>query len=107
MLHWYIGYKTGFSRNLGGYGKFLQTYLESNLWAMLEDTFADADYDNNWNALLVMTELFRQTAKEVATHHGFDYNRTDDERVSNHIVYVRALPREATDMKLPNETHSS
>jgi len=71
---------------------------------MLEDTFADANYENNWDALLVMTELFRQTAKEVAVQHGFDYNTEDDERVSNHILYVRDLPHDATDMDLPKKT---
>jgi aminoglycoside 6-adenylyltransferase len=101
MLSWYVGGKTKFSQNLGGYGKFLQTHLESDLWARLEKTYADADYENNWNALLAMTDLFRQTAKQVAIHHGFDYQSKDDERVSNHILYVRDLPRDATDMKLP------
>jgi len=101
MLSWYVGSKTDFAVNLGGYGKFLQQHLEPELWTMLENTYADADYDNNWDALLVMTELFRQIANEVATYCGFDYDHKDDERVSNHILYVRDLPRDATDMNLP------
>lgn len=101
MLNWYVGIQTEFSKNLGGYGKFLQTYLESDLWTMLEKTYADADYDNNWDALFVMVELFRQIAHKVADHHGFDYLEQDDERVSKHLHFVRQLPPDATDMNLP------
>ena len=101
MLSWYIGSKTRFSVNLGGYGKFLQNHLEPELWTMLEKTYADADYDNNWTALLVMSELFRRAANEVAAQQGFDYQTKDDERVSNHILYMRDLPRDARDMDLP------
>jgi len=104
MLTWYVGSKTEFSHNLGGYGKFLQTFLEPDLWVMLENTYADADYENNWDALLIMTELFRRTANEVAEHHGYNYPHKDDERVSNHILYVRDLPHDATDMDLPKKT---
>lgn len=101
MLTWYVGMKTGYSRNLGGYGKFLQQHLESDLWALLEKTYADADYEHNWDGLFVMVELFRRTAHAVAEHHQFDYVEQDDERVSNHLHYVRALPLDATDMDIP------
>lgn len=101
MLTWYVGIKTGYSRNLGGYGKFLQQILEPDLWAMLEKTYADADYEHNWDALFMMAELFRRIARAVAEHQEFDYVEQDDERVSNHLHYVRALPQDATDMDIP------
>jgi aminoglycoside 6-adenylyltransferase len=98
MLIWYVGVETEFSRNPGNYGKHLQQYLEAELWAMLEKTYADANYDHTWDALFMMSELFRVVARQVADHFGFDYPQGDDEKVSAHLRHVRSLPRDAQEM---------
>jgi aminoglycoside 6-adenylyltransferase len=98
MLIWYVGVETEFSRNPGSYGKHLQQYLEPEIWAMLEKTYADANYDHTWDALFLMSELFRVVARQVADHFGFDYPQGDDEKVSAHLRHVRSLPRDAAEM---------
>jgi aminoglycoside 6-adenylyltransferase len=98
MLTWYMGVKTQFSRCPGKEGKYLRQYLEPELWAMLEKTYADASYENTWAALFVMGDLFRITASQVAEHLGFDYPRGDDERVSAHLHHVQLLPKDAREM---------
>jgi aminoglycoside 6-adenylyltransferase len=98
MLDWYVGVKTGFSRSTGKLGKYLKLYLEPELWAMLERTYADADHEHSWEALRVMGDLFRRTATFVATHFGYEYPHGDDERVSAHLRHVRNLPRDAAEM---------
>ena len=98
MLDWYVGVKTGFSVAPGKEGKYLKKYLEPELWAMLERTYADADTEHTWEALLAMGDLFRKTALEVAQHFGYAYPSGDDERVSAHLRHVRALPRDAAEM---------
>ncbi len=98
MLDWSGGVKTGFSRSTGKNGKYLKQYLEPELWAMLEQTFADASYEQSWEALLVMGDLFRKIAGAVATHFGYEYPYGDDERVSAHLRHVRSLPRDAAVM---------
>jgi aminoglycoside 6-adenylyltransferase len=98
MLTWYVGVKTRFSRSPGKYGKYIKQFLEPELWAMLEQTYPDANYEHTWDALLVMGELFRRTAAVVADHFGYEYSRGDDERVTAHLRYVRCLPRDAAEM---------
>lgn len=98
MLTWYAGMQTQFSRNPGKLGKYLQQYLEPELWAMLEKTYSDASYENTWEALYMMCDLFRLTAKQVAEHFGFEYPLGDDERVSAHLRHVRLLPKDAIEM---------
>ncbi len=98
MLTWYVGVKTQFSGSPGKLGKHLQQYLEPELWAMLEKTYADASYEHTWDALDVMCDLFRLTAHHVAAHFGFDYPHRDDERVSAHLRHVRSLPKNAKEM---------
>jgi aminoglycoside 6-adenylyltransferase len=98
MLTWYVGVKTQFSRNPGKLGKYLQQYLEPELWTMLEKTYSDASYEHTWAALYMMCDLFRMTAGQVAEHFGFDYPRNDDEKVSAHLRHVQLLPKNATEM---------
>ena len=98
MLTWYVGVKTGFSRSPGKEGKYLKRFLEPELWAMLERTYADASYEHTWDALLVMGELFRKAAVAVAAHFGYEYPYGDDRRVSAHLRHVRNLPRDAAEM---------
>ena len=98
MLTWYIGLKTRFLENPGKLGKYYQKYLEPELWEMLQKTYADAGYENNWKALFSMCDLFRFTARAVGRNFGFAYPQADDQRVSAHLQHVRRLPKNATQM---------
>ena len=98
MLTWYVGVKTQFLHSPGKFGKHLKRYLEPELWAMLEKTYSDAGYENTWDALYMMCDLFRITANQVAEHFGFDYPLGDDKKISAHLKHVRSLPKEAKEM---------
>ena len=98
MLTWHIGIKTQFACNPGKFGKYYQRYLEPALWAMLEKTYADASYENTWEALFTMCKLFREVALPMAEHFGFAYPHGDDQRVSAHLKHVRCLPKDAKEM---------
>jgi aminoglycoside 6-adenylyltransferase len=98
MLTWYVRVKTGFSKNPGKFGKYLRQTLEPELWEMLLKTYSDASYENMWDALETMGNLFRQTAIPVAEHFGYKYPFGDDERVSAHLRHVRSLPKDAEEM---------
>jgi aminoglycoside 6-adenylyltransferase len=98
MLKWHIGTRTGFQVNPGKFGKYYEQHLEPDLWDLLLKTYADADYDHTWGALLAAGDLFRRAATGVAQHFGFEYPREDDERVTAHLHHVRALPHDAREM---------
>src|SRR5450759_1858086 len=80
MLTCYVGVGTRFSRNPGKLGKYIKHYLDPELWAMLEKTYSDASYEATWEALFMMTDLFRIAAGTVAEHFGFDYPHGDDDK---------------------------
>lgn len=98
MLDWYVGVRTGFKKYPGKMGKYLEKYLEPELWQLLLRTYSDADYDLTWDALLTMGDLFRRIAIPVAEYFGFSYPYGEDERVSAHLRHVRHLPRDAREM---------
>ena len=98
MLAWHVGIKTQFQEGPGKFGKHLKRYLEPQQWVMLEKTYSDARYQNTWEALHTMCDLFRIMATGVAEHFHFEYPSGDDERVSAHLKHVQALPRDATEI---------
>ena len=98
MLTWHIGVRSQFQANPGAFGKYFEKYLEPELWAMLQQTYCDADIERNWNALLAMCGLFRTTALGVAAHFGFEYPDRDDARVTAHLNHVTVLPKDAKEM---------
>lgn len=98
MLVWYVGIRNDFQESPGKMGKYLEKYLEPELWQLLLRTYSDADYDHTWEALLAMGDLFRRIAIPVAEHFGFQYPSGDDQRVTAHLSHVRCLPREAKEM---------
>jgi len=62
ILALYLGSTTGFSVNLGKRGKHVEEHLEPELWAMLERTYWDTGIENTWEALMVMSDLFRRNS---------------------------------------------
>ncbi|HNB54688.1 MAG TPA: aminoglycoside 6-adenylyltransferase [Anaerolineales bacterium] len=95
MLDWYVGVKTNFQQSPGKMGKYLDQFLEPELWALLVNSYSSANYNQNWEALFALGELFRRVALPVAEHFGYAYPFGDDERVSAHLRHVRMLPKDA------------
>jgi aminoglycoside 6-adenylyltransferase len=98
VIDWYVGLRTRFTQNPGKCGKYLKQYLEPKLWRMLQDTYSDAGYENTWQALFTMCDLFRRLALQVAEHFSFDYPHEDDERVSAYLKHINRLPRDAKEI---------
>jgi aminoglycoside 6-adenylyltransferase len=98
MLVWYVGIHTDFQKSTGKMGKYLQNFLEPDVWQLLMSTYSDADYDHTWDALLAMGELFHRIAIPVAEYLGFAYLYAEDQRVKAHLRHVRNLPRDAKEM---------
>jgi aminoglycoside 6-adenylyltransferase len=98
MLVWHIGIHTQFARNPGYHGKYFENCLEPELWDALLQTYAAPGYAETWDALTAMCHLFSRVAVEVAGHFGFEYPQAYDERVSAHLVRVRGLPGDASEI---------
>ena len=87
MTEWYIGIKTEFSVSPGLHGKFIKQYLSEDEYSMWLKTYADAKSKNIWNALFLMTEIFKTFARSIAEKLNFTYNIPEQE---NMISYLRA-----------------
>ena len=95
MLTWYYGVQTDFQKSPGKIGKCFKEFLDPAMWRQVQRTYADWQSEQIWKSLFVMGDLFRQTARYVAKHFGFNYPIQDDENVTNFLHHVRKLPRDA------------
>lgn len=91
MLEWRVELDNGWSMATRAYGKGLRSVLPADIWAALEDTYARADREENWNALFRTLSLFRRVAVEVGDELGFEYPEEMHRRVSEYLSEVRAL----------------
>ena len=97
LIEWRVGFETGFSVSIGKCGKYLERYMTEQDWRKLTATYPGGAYEEAWEALFVMAELFRSTAEEVAGRLNCEYAREEDERVTAYLLRVRAWANEAED----------
>jgi len=98
MITWYFGIKTGFRKSPGKLGKYIRNDVEPEIWMTLEKTYSNSNFDNIWESLFTMGNLFRRISNEVASVYGFQYPQKDDEKVSEYLHRIRNLARDATEI---------
>ncbi|MCC2337926.1 aminoglycoside 6-adenylyltransferase [Bacillus tropicus] len=96
MLEWHIGMKTDFIVNAGKFGKHFEQYIEKDMWEQFKRTFSNAEYENIWESFFVMGDLFREVANEIANTYRYRYPQDDDDKVTNYLKHVKALPKDST-----------
>lgn len=98
MLTWYFGIRTDFNKAAGKQGKYIKEDVEPDIWANLEKTYSDSDFENNWESLFIAGKLFRRLANVVAGYFGFQYPQKDDENVSAFLRRIKDLPKDAKEI---------
>lgn len=98
MLTWYFGIQTDFQENPGKQGKNFRKHLEPETMRWLEQTYSGLDFEENWEALFAMSDLFRKVGTRIAEKFGFDYPSEEDRRVTAYLKHIRQLPRNASEI---------
>lgn len=81
LLTWDAGIKTNHTQNLGAYGKYLEKYIEPEIWNKFVKTYVGADYDQMWGALFGMFELFNELAVNISDHFGVEYEKLEYQKM--------------------------
>lgn len=95
MLSWKIGMGNGWSCSIGKSGKYLYRYLSRECWQRFLATYADGEISHIWEAVMVMCNLFHETALEVSEGLELSYDRQEAENSWNFLKHVRELPEDA------------
>ena len=91
MLEWYVQSHNNWQCRTGIAGKGMKKLLNADRWNELTKTFAGADIEENWDALLKTIEFFRRIAVKVADDLGYEYLHELDKKVSNYLARIRNL----------------
>lgn len=100
MITWQVGITTGFQVSVGKNHKYLQQYVDPEVWTQLVATYPQAEDEQVWQALQQTGDLFRQVALDVATQLHFEYDRVQDQQVSAYLEHIRTLRPQAQDFYL-------
>jgi aminoglycoside 6-adenylyltransferase len=98
MIEWDIGIKTNFTKSAGKLGKDFKNFLDEGEWDEFVATYPDSDYENIWQSLFNMCDLFRKVATNVANHFEFEYPYDDDKNVTAYLQRIRNLPKDAEEI---------
>ncbi len=88
IIEWYIGIDTNFTVSFGKCGKNIKEYVSPELYDKILSTYPEADKNNIWKALFIMTELFSNLAKKIATRLNFIYNSDEEQKVIRYLKGV-------------------
>lgn len=100
MITWQVGITTEFQVSVGKNHKYLQQYVDPEVWTQLVATYPQAEAEQIWQALQQTGDLFRQVALDVATQLHFEYDRVQDQQVSAYLEHIRTLRPQAQDFYL-------
>lgn len=90
MLEWYIATSQDSTVSAGMWGKYFKKYLSSELYDQYAKTYSDYNIENLWSAIFTACSLFRNIAKEVATHLKYIYNQHDDDGIMRYLEEMRS-----------------
>jgi aminoglycoside 6-adenylyltransferase len=91
MLEWRAGVEHNWSAPTGSLGKGLKKLLPPETWSRLEDTYAGAGTQDNWQALFRTITLFREIAREVGEGLGYKYPFELDQRVTAFVQRMQDM----------------
>jgi len=85
MLEWKVGIETKFSLSIGKSSKYLERYVNKDIWERLLKTYPTVDYEQIWNSLFEMISLFEQVAFEVADSLDYQYPYEEANKVKEYL----------------------
>jgi aminoglycoside 6-adenylyltransferase len=91
IIAWCIGIETNFSVSVGKGGRFMPNFLRPGLYNKILQTYSDHRLENNWKALFLMTEIFGQLARTIATSLQFNYVVAEEKNV---LAYLEKMHNE-------------
>ena len=95
LLYWQVGFAHDFQVSCGKSGKYLEDYLERDVWNRFLHTYAGFEIADLWQAVFCMCDLFMETAQELAKRYGYHYDQKEADAAYAHLRHVHGLPADA------------
>lgn len=89
IIEWHIAMRYDWHVSTGKCGRFFKDYIDAKTWTELENTFSDAEIENNWQAFFKMVNLFRRLSKDLADNFGYNYPFETDKKVTGYCKRIK------------------
>ncbi len=100
ILEWSLGVQFNWEVNPNKCGRWFKRYLDSETWEKLEETYAGADIEDNWNALFNMNDLFMDLCRHVANELGFECPQEVEKNITHYLQKVHSLDPDAKEIEI-------
>ena len=77
LLIWHSAIKTHFQKSMGSHGKYLEQYVEPEIWNKFQKSYVDAEYAHIWEGLFLMGEVFNELALNISKYYDYPYNEKE------------------------------
>ena len=98
MLAWKIGAMTDYKVSIGKSGKYMNRWLSKETYEKYLKTYFGGAVEDAWHGIMIMCDLFEETALEVAAENGYVYNLKEARAARGFLEHVRHLPKEAKEV---------
>lgn len=89
MLTWQVGIDTDYTVGVGKCSKYIYKYLSEKSWQAYLNTYSQADKEQIWEALMLMQDLFNETATYVGNMMKCEFPVSEAERTKLYLEMVR------------------
>lgn len=98
ILMWKVGIITEFSVSVGKSAKYMNKWLEKELYQSYLKTYFISEVEEAWKAIIIMCDLFDKIAKEVAVDLKYCYDYNEAEMARKYLMDVKCLPKDAEEL---------
>ncbi|MHC1746781.1 MAG: aminoglycoside 6-adenylyltransferase [Cellulosilyticaceae bacterium] len=95
LLGWKVGFDTNFTVSVGKSGKYMDRWLENQVWSTFLKTYPSGQVESIWKAVFIMCDLFNDIAKEVSCSMAVKYNEIEANNSLKFLKDVYLLPKNA------------
>ena len=89
MINWFIGLTHGFDLSTGKDSKYIKRFLPPELYQRYKKTYCGSDYNDIWDAVFTMCDLFHDLAAEVAAAFDFTYRQNEEDGIRLYLNMVK------------------
>lgn len=98
MLSWKVGIITDFSVSVGKSAKYMYKWLDKSDWESYLATYSSGNIKDIWNSVMIMCDLFENTAIFVGKELRYEYNSLEGRKAKQFLKHVRQLPKDASEI---------
>ena len=98
MLSWHIGIKTEFSCSIGKSGKYMESFLENDIWERFLATYSAAVSDFIRDSVFTAIDLFDEIAANSALSLKYTYDTNEARNSRSFFLHTFSLPKDAKEI---------